>query len=141
MTKVTSPFLIVVAALFTAAALHFSEATPPAIDLAAPPQVTKVTLDNVEEVLASSEGGTLVLNFWAPWCPPCKAMTPVLNELASATPAVRFARVDVQSQNELASEYGVTSIPVTYVIRDQKIVKKFNGYVPKEELTSAVLTR
>lgn len=113
-----------------------SNANPSEMTLA--PKVVPLTSENIKETISGNAEKTLILNFWAPWCPPCKAMTPILSKLASETPNTVFGRVDVQSQPDLASEYGISGIPVTYVMRDQKIVKKFNGFVSESELKTAL---
>lgn len=117
------------------------QSSPPKAQVSPSSGITAVTSENIKEALASSENKTLVLNFWAPWCPPCKAMTPVLKKMAAENPEVIFGRVDIQTQNELASEYGIASIPVTYILRNQKIIKKFDGFAPEEDLKVAIFSK
>lgn len=96
--------------------------------------IVVATAENLEKINEASEGKTLILNFWAPWCPPCKAMTPVLKKMAAENPDVVVARVDIQGQPDLASKYGITSIPVTYVMRDRQVLEKFSGFATEDEL-------
>lgn len=118
-----------------------AQSSPPTAQVFPSSGITVVTSENINDALVSSENKTLVLNFWAPWCPPCKAMTPVLKKMAEENPEVIFGRVDIQTQNELASEYGIASIPVTYILRNQKIIKKFAGFVSEEDLKVAIFSK
>jgi thioredoxin len=69
-----------------------------------------------EEVLAAAR--PVVVDFWAPWCGPCKAIEPALDELAAATGAVDFVRLDVDANPETAQRFGVLSLPTVILFAD-----------------------
>ena len=73
--------------------------------------VTDATFDS--EVIQS--GQPVVVDFWAPWCGPCKAIAPVLSELDGRNPGVKFVKVDIDDNPEVASRFGILSIPTVIV--------------------------
>lgn len=80
----------------------------------------------------------VVVDFTAAWCPPCRAMKPVLDELAAERPDLRFVQVDVDDQPELAARYGVLSMPTFAVFRGGERVAQFVGARPKRRFAADV---
>lgn len=81
------------------------------------------------------EGKTLVVDFWAPWCGPCRMIAPVLEELSeSYTDRAEFVKVNVDENAELSQEYGIMSIPCVMVFKGGELVGKNIGFVPKDAL-------
>ena len=94
--------------------------------------VITVTKDNYAAVTA--ENSLVLLDFWAVWCGPCKMIAPILAEIAEERDDVVIGKVDVDSEMELAMQFGVASIPTLVVIKDGKPVNKAVGYMPKEKI-------
>ena len=80
--------------------------------------------------------GTVLVDFYADWCGPCKMLGPVIEELSRENPGISIIKVNVDEHEDLARAYAVMSIPTLLLIQDGQVVKKQVGFVPKEVLSS-----
>jgi putative thioredoxin len=86
-------------------------------------------------VLQGSQGKTIVVDFWAPWCEPCKTLTPILEEVVTQLGAnVILAKVNVDENQELAGALRVQSIPAVKIVKDGQLVDEFTGALPREQV-------
>lgn len=93
-----------------------------------------------DQTFANETGSGLVLvDFWAPWCGPCKMIAPVLEDIdAEIGEKVKIVKVDVDENQESASKYGIMSIPTLLLLKDGEIVDKVIGFQPKEALQERI---
>ena len=77
---------------------------------------------------------TVLVDFWASWCGPCRMIAPVLEEVAAERPDVKVCKVNVDEEQELAISYGVSSIPTLLVFKNGQVVNKSVGAVPKAKI-------
>ena len=85
-----------------------------------------------QEVLSSDK--PVLLDFWAPWCAPCRMVLPIVEEIAGERDDIKVGKVNVDEEMALARQFRVMSIPTLVVIKDGKVVKKSTGALPKEEI-------
>lgn len=95
--------------------------------------VLHINRESFEKIIAQ-DGKTVLVDFWATWCGPCRMIAPVLEEVAKERPDVTVCKVDVDEERDLALEYGVSSIPTLLVFRDGKVVNQSIGVIPKERI-------
>ena len=84
------------------------------------------------EVLNSDK--KVLLDFWAPWCGPCRMVVPIVEEIADERPDIKVGKINVDEEVELASQFGIMSIPTLMVIEKGKIVNQAMGARPKEAI-------
>ena len=82
------------------------------------------------EVLNSDK--KVLLDFWAPWCGPCRMVVPLVEEIAEERPDIKVGKVNVDEEVELASQFGVMSIPTLVVIENGKVLRQATGARPKD---------
>ncbi len=85
-----------------------------------------------EEVVNSSK--TVLLDFWASWCGPCRMVAPILDEIAQERSDIKVCKVNVDEQPELARQFGIMSIPTLMVFKDGKVVNQTVGARPKGQI-------
>ena len=85
-----------------------------------------------QEVLNSDK--PVLLDFWAPWCGPCRMVGPIVDEIADERGDIKVGKVNVDEQPELAAQFGVMSIPTLVVMKNGKIVNQVTGARPKAQI-------
>ena len=94
----------------------------------------EVNEKSFEESVVKASTPVLV-DFWAPWCPPCRAVAPVVEELANEYEGkISFAKVNVDENSTIAGRYGIQSIPTLILFKDGKPMQQVIGFRPKAEL-------
>ena len=92
-----------------------------------------INKNNFQNEIMDSEK-TVLLDFWAPWCAPCRMVVPVIEEIAGERPDIKVGKINVDEQPELASKFSIMSIPTLVVMKNGKIVPKVSGARPKKAI-------
>lgn len=95
--------------------------------------VLTITKSNFEETVLKSDKPVL-LDFWASWCGPCRMQGPIIDQLATSHSNVVFGKVNVDEEPDLASEYGITSIPTLIIFRDGRVIDQVTGVTSKASI-------
>ena len=91
-----------------------------------------------EQFSQEIEQGTVVVDFFATWCPPCKMLEPVLNEVSQEITQAKFIKVDIDQSMKLAQQHNITTVPTVMVFKDGKPVDSLVGFIPKENITKLI---
>ena len=94
------------------------------------------TADFETEVLKSDK--TVLVDFWAVWCGPCRMLSPVVDQVAEENPDIKVCKVNVDEEQQLAIKYGVMSIPTLLVFKGVELVNQSVGVIPKEEVLNLI---
>ena len=92
-----------------------------------------INKNNFQSEVLNSEKKVL-LDFWAPWCGPCRMVVPIVEEIADERPDIKVGKINVDEEVELASQFGIMSSPTLVVIENGKIVNQAMGARPKEAI-------
>ena len=98
--------------------------------------VVDLTKDDFEKTI--NDNPIVVIDFWAPWCGPCRGFAPVFEKSSEAHPDVVFAKINTDEQQELAGSFGIRSIPTLMVFRDKIILYQQAGALPGNALEQVI---
>jgi thioredoxin 1 len=101
-------------------------------------KIANLTTDSFKAVITASTTPVLV-DFWAPWCGPCKAIAPILEELATELDGkLKIAKVNIDENDAVAAEYGVRAIPTMILFKSGQVAETLVGMMPKAALKAKV---
>ena len=92
-----------------------------------------ITKDNFHQEVINSEK-TVLMDFWATWCGPCRMIAPIVEEIANENPDIKVCKVNVDEQPDLARMFNIASIPTLVVIKNAEVANTGIGFMPKEKI-------
>ena len=95
--------------------------------------VIKINKGNFQNEVINSES-TVLLDFYADWCGPCRMVSPIVDEIAEERVDIKVGKINVDEESELASKFGIYSIPAPVVMKDGKVVNQAVGARPKAQI-------
>ena len=98
---------------------------------------TVITKDNFKSEVLEHKG-TVLVDFWADWCGPCRMLSPIIDEVAAENPGIKVGKINVDEQQELSAQFGIMSIPTLLVFKDGKKISESIGLIPKEQIEKMI---
>ncbi len=98
-------------------------------------KVLELNSSNFAQTIAT---GVTLVDFWAPWCGPCRMLAPTISELAEEMPDVKFGKLNVDEASDIAAKYEVMSIPMLLVLKDGEVVNSSVGVLPKAKIKANI---
>ena len=99
--------------------------------------VKELTAENFDTEVLGAEG-TVLVDFYATWCGPCKMMSPIVDEIAEESTEVKVCKIDVDEADDIPARYSIMSIPTLMVFKNGEIAKTFIGVTSKEDILAAL---
>ena len=99
--------------------------------------ITEITAANFQDEVANSKG-TILIDFWATWCGPCRMLSPIIDDVAAAHPELKVGKVNIDEQPDLANQFNVMSIPTLIVFKDGQKVNESVGLIAKEKVEELI---
>lgn len=96
-----------------------------------------ITKDNFQAEVLDAKG-TVLIDFWASWCGPCRMLSPIVDQVAEEHPDIKVGKINVDEEPELASQFDVMSIPMLVVFKDGQKVNESVGLIPKEKVAELI---
>ena len=97
----------------------------------------KVTNKDFENIISNND--ITLIDFYADWCGPCKALAPIIDDIAKNEAHITVGKVNVEEERDLATKYGVRSIPTMIVFKNGKEIKRLVGFLPKEQILERIV--